>query len=368
MPFYPNTHLILPMTTIRRERKLPEGVNGLDAPVREDAKVDPDTVVLRGARAGDYRIIPLRKPLGVRRGEPLENAWIKVGVNDQLEMGRVLAERGPGRRAPRVVAPDSCIIRRIDLDQDQMIIQIDPEEVDVRATFPGTVTNVTGKSSVQIESIGALIQAAWGNGKMAFGAYREEPEGGIQALADESLVTSLRGQIILLKRPLTRQALEIARVQEVGGLIAPGMPSDLRAMALNLRMAIVLTEGFGAEQMSQIVYNLLRDNLGRTIALDAVEPSRWSSDRPELFVQLPSGGSLPAAPERDQFLTVNTAVRLARAPYRGLNGTVKRLVETPRAVDSGLRLTGAEIQLSDGRIVFAPIANIELLGRAPGSR
>ncbi len=366
MPFYPNANLILPMTTIRRERKLPPGVNGLDAPFRVDASVDADSIVLRGARAGDYRLIPLHAPLGVRRGDPIDTAWIKVGVNDQLEPGRVLAERGSGRRSPRILAPDNCIVRRI--DPDRLIIQVNPEDIDVRATFPGTVTNVTGKSSVQIESVGALIQAAWGNGKIAFGPYREEPEGGIQALADESLVTSLRGQIILLKRPLTRQTLDVARVQEVAGLIAPGMRAELRMMALAQQMAIVLTDGFGAEQMSQIVYNLLRDNIGRPIALDAVEPSRWSSDRPELFVKMPSGGSLPPAPERDQPLTVGMAVRLARAPYRGLSGTVKRLIETPRALDSGLRLTGADIQLGDGKIVFAPIANIELLGRAPSSR
>ncbi len=213
-----------------------------------------------------------------------------------------------------------------------------------------------------IESSGVLIQGAWGNGRSAYGLYTEEPEGGLQTLADEQLLTTLRGQLLLLTRPLTRDVLTIARQQDVIGIIAPSMSSALRTVALDSPIAVILTEGFGEQQMSQIVYNLLLDNRGRQTALDAVEPSHWTSDRPEIFIQLPSSGSQP--PEHDQPLAAGTMVRLARAPYAGLTGTVRRVIDTPRALENGLRLAGAEIQLTGGKVVFAPIANIELLGRS----
>ena len=360
MPFYPNAHFILPLTTIRRERQLPPDTTPLEVLVKEgQQRVEADTPVLRGARSSSYRIVSLREPLRLKPTAEIDPSWIRVAVNDHVSEGDTLAQRGSGRRAPRAIAPvDGLVIR---VDADRLILQANPEEIEIRAVAPGAVAAVRGRTTVLIESNGVLIQGAWGNGRNAYGLYAEEPEGGLQTLADEQLLTTLRGQILLLTRPLTRDVLTIARRQEVIGIIAPSMSSTLRVVALDSPIAVILTEGFGEQQMSQIVYNLLLDNRGRQTVLDAVEPSRWLSDRPEIFIQLPSSGSQP--PEHDQPLAAGMMVRLARAPYSGMTGTVRRVIDTPRALENGLRLAGAEIQLTGGKVVFAPIANIELLGR-----
>jgi hypothetical protein len=52
-----------------------------------------------------------------------------------------------------------------------------------------------------------------------------------------------------------------------------------------------------------------------------------------------------------------------------MTGKIRRVPEAPRAVENGLRLAVAEVQLTTGKLVSVPLANLELLGRpldAPG--
>ncbi len=365
MLVYPNASLIVPMATIRRERRLPPDVTG-KVLVRESEQVDSNTPVLSGVPPSSYRIIPMSPALGLKPTAAIDPEWIRVEQGDRAEADQILVQIGKGRRAPRIAAPVNCIVSRI--EPDRLILQVDPEEIRVLATMPGTVSAIRGTTAVQIESYGALIQCAWGNGRSGFGVYKEEPEGGLQTLAGETLLTTFRHQILLTVNPLTTQILEIARQQEVVGIIAPSLSSDLRALALSIPLPIVLTEGFGAQQMSEIVYNLLRDNLGRQTALDGTEPSRWSSERPEIYIQLPRGSGMPPQPVTDQPLMVGMMVRLARNPQAGMMGRVKRILDAPQAVENGLRMAGADVQLANGQTVFAPFANIEILGRAPDGR
>jgi hypothetical protein len=108
---------------------------------------------------------------------------------------------------------------------------------------------------------------------------------------------------------------------------------------------------------------LLRDNNNRLVSINAVEPMRWSGERPELLIQLPTNISAPL-PIMDQPLAEGSVVRITRMPLQGKVGRVRKLVESPRIVDNGLRLAGAEVQLQNGEIVFVPLANLETLGRA----
>ena len=364
MQFYPNATYVIPLTTIRRERRLPPDVTS-EVLVKEGLNVEPGEVLIRGARASGYLLIDLLEGLGVRHAEAIDPLWIQVSQGELVQPNQLLAQRGSGRRAKRILSPADALVARI--EPALIVLQTNPQPIELRSPTPGKVTAVHGSTAVQVELAGMLIQCAWGNGRNVYGVYRLEPEGGLETLADETLLTTFRGQILLTPQPLTAKSFDIAMQQEVSGIIAPSMSSELRTTALRLRIPVVLTEGFGAQQMSEIVYNLLRDNLGRQAAVDATEPTRWSSDRPEIIIPLPSNRGMPPPPERDQPLTVGATVRLTRAPLAGTSGRVRKVIESPRAVENGLRVVGAEVQLSNGRTVFAPIANIELLGRAPSS-
>jgi len=198
-----------------------------------------------------------------------------------------------------------------------------------------------------------------------------EPGEGIESLGESAIMSEFRTVALVSPRSIQSHTLfKIAADLELSALIAPSMHVDLRETALRQTIPVILTEGFGNQPMSEVVYNLLTHNSGRPALIDATEPKRWSSDRPEIVIPLPSGGIAPPTPEADQALVEGAFVRITRAPLAGMAGRVRRLVETPRPVENGLRLSGAEVQLTSGQTVFVPLANLEMLGRsvdAPGT-
>ncbi len=141
MPFYPNAHFILPLTTIWRERRLPPDATPLDVLVQEgQQRVEADTPVLRGARSSSYRIVSLREPLGLKPTGEIDPTWVRVAVGDHVEAGDTLAQRGGGRRARRAIAPvDGLVVRVV---PDRLILQANPEEIEIRAIAPGSVAAV----------------------------------------------------------------------------------------------------------------------------------------------------------------------------------------------------------------------------------
>ncbi len=362
MPYYPEHSFIIGLATIRRERRLPSGAIG-EVVVREHQRVEASDVVLEGSVPGDFVILSALERLGLRTPDQLTEDMFEVQVGNLVERGQILATRGKGRGAKTVKAPTDAVVARI--EGGQIILQVNPRPVQIRAMCPGEITSVRGNTEVLLETVGALIQCAWGNGKRAYSTYKPEPAEGIESLKGEALLQQYRSTAIIMTRPiLSTMVFNAAVEQEVVAIIAPSMHADLREAALRQTIPIVLTEGFGEQQMSEIVYNLLRDNIGRPAMIDATEPARWSPDRPEIVIPLPSGGALPPAPEADRPLAEGAVVRITRAPYAGMTGRVRRVSETPRAVENGLRLAGAEVQLSSGRTVFVPLANLEMLGRA----
>jgi hypothetical protein len=362
MAYYPEHSFIVGLATIRRERRLPPGAIG-EVMVREHQRVEASDVLLRGAVPGDFIIINALERLGLRDPDDFTQEMMEYPVGELVAEGEVIASKGRGRGGRTIKAPTDAVLARV--EGGQIILQVNPRPVEIRAMCPGDVTSVRGNNEVLLETVGALIQCAWGNGKRAYSTYKPEPSEGIESIKGEALMQQYRSTAIITTRPLLSASIFSAAIeQEVKGIIAPSMHADLREAALKQPIPIILTEGFGEQQMSEIVYNLLRDNIGRPAMIDAIEPARWAPGRPEIVIPLPSGGSPPPAPEADQPLREGVVVRVTRAPYAGMVGRIRRVSDTPRPVENGLRLAGAEVQLPTGRTVYVPLANLEMLGRA----
>ncbi|MFN8420649.1 MAG: hypothetical protein U0528_15615 [Anaerolineae bacterium] len=362
MPYYSAQSLILPTTTVRRERSLPANAISNGA-AREGAGVAADDVVLRGLLPSDFIVLDALKPLGLRKAEDITEEMIQATPGATLLEGDPVIIRGKGRRARVLKAPATSVFVR--MEGGDVVLQSNPEQVEVKAMYPGRITSVRGGgTSVLIETSGALIQGAWGNGKSAYSQLRLEPrEGGIESLLGDTLVAEYRNAAVVMTRPiLSETVFTVAAQHSLNALIAPSMHSNMRELALSQPYPVLLMEGFGELEMSEIVYNLLRDNEGRPATINAVEPARWSPDRPELLITLGTTVAAPV-PVMDQPMTEGAFVRIARAPLRGRSGRVKRIVETPRLVENGLRFPGAEIELLNGQTVFVPLANLEMLGR-----
>jgi hypothetical protein len=361
MPYYPGHSFAIGLTTIRRERRLPVGAFG-EVAVRELQRVEADTVLLRGTSPGDFIIVDLLDALGLKSIEQFDDSMIQVPLGQVVEKGRIIAQNGKGRGAKTLKAPAQSVISRV--EGRQLILQLAPEPLEVYAMCPGTVTSVRGNNEVLLETSGSLIECAWGNNKRVYSMYRFEPEGGLGMVNEELGRGEWSNNAVILNRPLDSMSIfSQAKTFEITAIIAPSMRSEMREAILKQQIPVLLTEGFGELQMTNLVYNLLRDNLGRPALIDATEPDRWSTTRPEIVIPLPTGGTMPPAPVADQALQEGAVVRLTRSPYAGQSGRIRRILEAPRMVESGLRFAGAEVVLQSGQTVFVPLANMEMLGR-----
>lgn len=355
--FYPDQSLVMPMTVIRRERLLPPGARGRVL-VREGQRVGAFELVARGVIATRYLIVNLTAALGVRDPKALDELLV-VSPGEVVDEGRVIA-RDRRRERDLLHAPATGVVAQ--MHDGRLILETGLRQVEVRAGFDGVVASLRGERGVLLETTGTLVQGAWGNGRTHYGLLKLEPEDGLESLVVDEFETAWRDSIVVVKGPLTRSLFRRARDQGLGGLIAPGMDAHLRESALGLKMPVLLTEGFGARQMSPLVYNVLAECAGRQVSLEANAPRRQESERPEVIAPLHQERMLPTL-SPDEPLRVGAEVRITREPYLGVVARVKNLPPQPRLIENGLRLPVAEVSLPSGRDALVPLANLELLGR-----
>jgi len=361
MPFYPEMSAIKGLARVTRERRLPPEAVHRHTAVGPGAQVEAVTVVLQGEVLRAYRILDVAGELKLRKAHPDQVAnLIAVAPEQRVQFGQELARHGRGRRARVLHSPvDGEIVR---VDDGHIIIQVSERVVDVQAKIPGDVESVEN-DVVRITGVGAIMQCAWGNGRFFFGTYTALPDDGFAGLSKlDPTISPYRGKVIVSTEPVDRGDLLVAQQQEVAGVVAPAMPSSLREFAMQLTFPVVLTEGFGHRRPTALIYRLLMTNMGRQAAFDAALPGRWSWERPEIMIPLPSGGAFPETPSLERPLEVGAQVRLLRAPWEGVIGEVVDIPHTPQVIGNGLRVLSASVRLPDEREVVVPLANLELLG------
>lgn len=358
--YYPDQRHIMAWTTIRRERLLPEDAVGT-VEVRRGQTVNLTDVIARGNLPARYVYVEAAAALGLRReGDLVDRLLVELG--EAVDAGQPLAGQADGR-GRRVLAPVSGVVAYI--GRGRIIIQTQPETIELQSGLVGTVVAITPNRGATIEAFGALVQGVWGNGRRAIGALRMEPPDGLGTVRDDSIQREYSRAVVVTRSPLTALSLNAAEVQQVGGVIAPSMNAALLPRALALGAAVMLTEGFGDMRMGSQVAGLLESFAGRPAMLDAHQPGRWDTVRvPEVFINLPpKSGGRPPTPDVDRPLNPGTIVRLTRAPYAGWHGEIVELPHAPQTLASGLRVPCARVSLASGETVLVPLANLEFLGR-----
>jgi hypothetical protein len=358
MQYYPDQRHLLEMTTIRRERLLPEDAIGR-VEAREGTTVNLRDTVARGVVSSRYIILEAAEFLRLKNPDDLLDQLV-VEVGDPVDIKTPLA--GSAKRGKRLLSPVKGIVAEV--DNGRIILQVAPEEVQLEAGVDGQVVAVTPGRGVTIETVGAIAQGVWGNNRRVIGALRVEPEDGLESIYGDELDLQYRGAIVVTKRPLRETGLLILESQSLGGIIAPSMDADLLPQALAAAGAIMLTEGFGPIRMSATVFNLLNNFNGRQATLDATLPDRWSAKRPEIILN-PSARAQQRPPRPNIDLTLNpgSTVRLTRPPNAGQVGRIVNLPKTPYLLENGLRVLCAQVELVTGGVVMVPLANLEVFGR-----
>lgn len=357
--YFPEQRHVLALTTIRRERLLPEGVIG-DVEARQGERLDLRDVVARGALPARYLILDAMQYFRLKRPQDVDGLLL-VEVGAPVEAGQVIAGRA-GERGRKLAAPVGGVIAHV--GDGRIIVQETPEPVEAQAGLSGQVIAVRERRGVVIETTGAVLQGVWGNNRLSVGPLRLLPEAGLAALAGDQLDLDYRGVVAVQREPLEADSFAAAAGIGISGLVAPSMSPALIDMATGLRLAVLLTEGFGARPMSSFEFSFLEALNGRQATIDAVTPSRDAARLPELIVNLPPGaGQRPPAPAEDVTLRVGLNVRPTRGEYAGLVGQIVHLPKTPYLLENGLRVFCAQVQFASGTSAFIPLANLEVYGQ-----
>jgi hypothetical protein len=244
----------------------------------------------------------------------------------------------------------------------RVLLEVEPELIEVRAFLKGTVTAVTPGQGVVIEAAGAVVQGTWGCGGEAFGVLRVVADRPDEPLKARVIDVACHGAIVIGGAWIDAAALQQAMQLQVRGLIAGSMDGELRAQAEAAPFPIILTEGFGCVPMAELVFQLLRGQTGREASISADTRTRFGVTRPEVLIPLPTESRPSPPPPPGAPLTAGARVRVVRPPYFGAVGVVAAVPEKSQRLDSGARVYGAEVDLGGNTgTVFVPYVNLELL-------
>jgi hypothetical protein len=302
-----------------------------------------------------HLFIDLTRALGIDAASAARQ--IRKQPGERVEAGDILAGPvGLTRRTVRAPADGSVIA----LSGAKLMFEAGGEPFELRAGFPGTVTATDGTWSATIETTGALIQVAWGNGRQDFGVMRLVGRDSGDRLQTDQLDINLRGAVLIAgicdhPAPL-HQATELA----VRGVILGGLSAELIPMTRRLPYPVLVTEGFGPLPMSGPAYTLLSTNAGREAALDGRAADPLTGERPEIIIPLPST-QRSNLPQDIIPLAAGVRVRVLRRPYHGSVGQVRELIPSAVSYPSGLLATSVKVDLEGTGPRVVPQADIEIV-------
>ena len=341
---------ILGLTNIQRRRYLP--ING-SVLVRVGQKVSATDVVAEAQIATRHMLLDIRRSMGGATSAEADRSIVRQ-EGEKLQPGDVIAE-GKGMFSRVVRAPIACKIAMI--AGGRVLLEVESKPLQVQAGLPGVVTELIPERGVVIEANGALIQGAWGNGRIGEGLMIPILHSPDEEMTSESLEVSLRGSIVVAGHCSQVKALRAAADLFLNGLVLASITSDLLLIAARMEYPIMVLEGFGRIPMNDAAYQLITTSEKRDAAINtAFNPSFGT--HPELILPLPAYGE--AAISTTTFAP-NQTVRIQGDPYQGKIGVLVQIRPGLTVLPNGLRAPAADVRLEKDIQVTIPLANLEVI-------
>lgn len=343
---------VLPMTRIRRHRLLP--ITGRIL-VRKGQNVSPLDVIGEANQEPRHVILDLVRGLGVGLSEA--DQYLERKAGEVVSEGDILA--GPVGWGKRVVrAP--CSGKIILTGRGKVLLEEESNPQQLLAGLPGEVISLLPGRGAVIESIGALVQGVWGNGKIDFGKLRiliKNPE---DVLTVDQLDIDLRSSVVFAGHCGDEQVLQAASELPLKGLILSSMASPLMPVAEEMPLPVLVIEGFGLLPVNSAAFKLLITSDQREIAINAEPIDPYTNQRPEAFISLPVN-QMVREPRDATVFSPGQRVRIVRAPYQSEIGTLVTIHPGLDTLPSGIKATSAEIELENNEKVKLPLVNLEVL-------
>ena len=348
----PVTH-ILPLSAILRERVLP--LSGT-VNVRINQRVNASDVVASARWAREHMVFDVARKLGLSTAAA--DRAIRCKEGDELSPGSLIASAGGlFPREVRTTREGRVVV----VGGGRVLLEVGEVNFDLRAGLPGTVMQIIPDRGVIIKTAGALIQGAWGNGRIETGLMLNMMDQPDSILEAGRLDVSLRGHVLLAGMIRDADTLRAAAELPVRGLIVSSLSAALIPLALQMRYPILVTEGFSRQPMNSAAHKLLTTNAKRETTVNAEIFDRYSATRPEAIIPLPVSVE-PAPPNEIETFAPNQTVRLRAAPYFGTVATLVRIRPGLTTLPSGLRAPAGDVRLEAGDEILVPLANLEVVG------
>ena len=357
---------------LRRRRLLPmEG----EVLVEEGDRVEAEQVVATAELPGDIPPLNVVGRLGIRPAE-IEEYMLKE-EGDEVEEDEPIAETRPWISFLKTTcrAPVNGTIDSISDVTGQVMLREPPRHIELNAYLRGRVTELLPGEGVVVESNGSLIQGIFGVGGECYGTLRVAADSPDAVVEPADLEEEYEGCIVVCGSRVDAELVDAAREVGVSALVAGGMgAADLRTVVgrnigvavtgtEDVGLSVILTEGFSRLPIADDTFSLLRDLEGSEAAANGTTQIRAGVQRPEVVVPGRADEAEAGEPGASAHgLREGDRVRVIRAPYFGVTGTVTNLVPEPRAIESEARVRVLELEASDGRRLTVPRANTEVIG------
>lgn len=360
-------------TVVSKMRRLP--IKG-DVLVKEGDIVAPDTVVARALLPGELQTIKINEKLNVEPNEVKETLKVKKG--DTVKKGDLIAETKMffGLFKSDFKSPFDGEIEYFTEVTGHLGLRRPPVPVEVNAYIRGKVEKVVPKEAAVIITRGTLIQGIFGVGGEQQGVLEILVKSADEELNENNLPENCKGKIFvggsLVSSGFIKKACERgAKGIIVGGIIDKDLTEFLGyeiGVAVtgheDIPASIIITEGFGKISMAKRTFEILKSLNGKTASINGATQIRAGAQRPEIIISDEVQNNVKEekkSAEESLQLKIGTPIRVIRVPYFGILGKVKNLPPELVRIDTESEVRVLQAELSDGRIVTVPRANVEII-------
>ncbi len=339
------------LSKIQKERMLPTGGDVI-ARIRQD--VTPMQVVARMPKKLDFIILPVSDLLGISANALQKYLLVEVGAT--VNQGTPLIGKR-GLFGKEFSAPIDGIVYKI--SDGRIILQQKVDWVELRALIPGQVTNQIPNRGVVIETTGSRVQAVWSSSKEGYGKIKVVTQTAAESMNNSHLNEETSKHILVAGKITDLEVLKNAAKIKTQGLIVGSMPASLCQAANSLPFPVLITDGIGSQDMAEPIFRLFQKSRDREAALFGHMNEDWES-RPEVILPLTGPPKNQSSGSHDS-ITIGKTVRILRQPFAGQVGKVARLYNYSQTTQIGTTYHGADVKLSDGRNIFVPFANLDVI-------
>jgi hypothetical protein len=324
--------------------------------VNSGDRVDSTQVVGRTSLPTDFRIVAVARLLGVTTSEA--EACLQVSLGDTVHRGDVLAKRG-GLIGRSIETPIDGILTA--MGGGRVLIEAQPAPFELHAYISGSILSVRESRTITIETVGALIEGAWGCGEESVGVLKSMTERPDEALHARAIDPSCHGSVLVTGTVMDREPLQRAENVEARGILTGGLAPDLVPAVKELSIPTIVTEGLGELPMMGEAFNLLKEHEGREVSISGETKMRWNLKRPEIIIPLPNSKPPTNEKERSGELRPGARVRVIRMPHMGSVGTVREIPQYARRIATGARVRCAEVDIDGDDPILVPLTNLDIL-------